>query len=206
MNQIPKIINTIFTDFNCDSVKLKLNTEPFINGSINDVTNWMVKNPLGNVDMKDVKTGITLFFLTCRYNKNDDLIIWLIENKETNLNFTNSNGENILEYLSKCEFNSPLISSRIILILKYHSFDTTIKNQFGDTIFDILCYSGYTDVIKYLFDNGLKIDPENIKNKINKLNEIIKGECDDYWTSDEINNDFLSSTLENVIKYLELTL
>ena len=77
--EIPLKITVLFSDANADTIKIKLDTSPFISGSINSVVNWMVSNPFGNVDMQDIKSGATLFFLACRYNQNNDLIKWLIK-------------------------------------------------------------------------------------------------------------------------------
>lgn len=201
--QKPAHINTLFKDFNGDSVKIKLKTAPFISGSVDDIVNWMISNPIGNIDMEDLTTGITLFFLACRYNPNDEVITWLIETGETKLDFINSKKENIIEYLAKTEFNSPRISSRIILLLKYILFDVNYKNYFGDTFLDIFCYSGYVDVIDHVVKKEIKFSPDKISELIVKVNQIITGECDDYWTTDDVNEQYFFKSLENVIKYLE---
>ena len=201
--EIPKYINALFSDSNGDTIKVKLSTQPFVSGSIDTVVNWMVSNPIGNVDMPDIKSGLTLFFLACRYNPNDDLIIWLIETGETNLGFVNSNGDSVLEYLAKSVFNSPQISSRIKLLLKYHSFEFDRKNKFGDTLFEIFCYSGYLDVIQQICSNGYCPDKENIDYLIKKINSIITEECDDYWSLDEVDEEFLLNSLDKVNVFLE---
>ena len=126
--EIPSHIKVLFKDSNGDSVRIKLDTKPFISGSVDSVVNWMVTNPIGNVDMPDIKTGITLFFLACRYNPNDELITWLIETDETKLSFANSKGDTVLEYLVKLDFNCSAISSRIKLLMKYYPFDLDKKN------------------------------------------------------------------------------
>jgi hypothetical protein len=202
---IPTYINAIFKDENFDCAKVKLETKPFVSGSIDSVINWMVSNPIGNVDMEDIKSHETFFFLACKHNPSDELITWLVETGETNLNFVNSQGENILEYLGKSAFNSPQISSRIKLLLNlgWEKFDLNKPNKFSDSVFDIFCYSGYTDVINYCFLKGFEPSQERIARLIQKINNIITGECDDYWSTDEVNEEFLFQTLEQVLNLLE---
>ncbi len=202
---IPTYINTFFRDANADSVKIKLETKPFVSGSIDSVVNWMVSNPIGNVDMEDNKSHETLFFLACRYNSSDELITWLVETGETNLNFVNSQGENVLEYLGKSAFNSPQISSRIKLLLSlgWDKFDLNKPNNFSDSIFDIFCYSGYLDVINYCFSKGFEPSQEKLTQLIQKINNIITEDCDDYWSTDEVDEEFLFQTLGQVLNLLE---
>ena len=202
--EIPNQIDVLLKDVNNDCIKLKLDTEPFISGSIKQVVNWMVLNPLGNVDMPDIQSGITLFFLACRYNPNNELIIWLIESCETKLSFTNSDGDTVLEYLAKSEFNSPKISARIKLLMSYHLFDLDRQNKYNDSLFDILCYSGYIDIVKYILSNGYEPGQEKQTKLINQVNEIITGECDDYWSTYEIDEDHFYRSLEGIMKLLEL--
>ena len=95
---IPTHIYTIFSDTNGDTLKVKLETKPFISGSIDSVIDWMVSNPIGNVDMEDIKSQETLFFLACKHNPNNELIKWLVESGETQLDFVNSQNENVFEY------------------------------------------------------------------------------------------------------------
>jgi ankyrin repeat protein len=201
--EIPNQIDVIIKDVNQDCIQLKLDTEPFISGSIKSVVNWMVLNPLGNVDISDIQSGITLFFLACRYNPNNELIIWLIESGETKLNFTNSEGDTVLEYLAKSEFNSPEISSRIKLLMNYHLFDLDRQNKYNDSLFDILCYSGYVDIVQCILSNGYEPGQEKQTKLIEKLNDIITGECDDYWSTYEVNEDHFSRSLEGIINLLE---
>ena len=202
---IPTYIHTFFSDSNGDSVKLKLETKPFISGSIDSVVNWMVSNPIGNVDMSDIKSHQTLFFLACKHNPDDELIKWLVQTGETNLNFVNSQGENVIEYLAKSAFNSPQISSRIILLLKlgWDKFDMNKPNKYSDSLFDIFCYSGYLDVINYVLSNGYEPSQEKLSRLIKQINEIITGECDDYWSSDEVDENILLETLKKVLNLLE---
>lgn len=115
---ISSIINALFVDSNGDSIKVKIKTDPFINGSISDIINWMVANPLATIDMEDIKTGITPFFLACEHNKNDDLIEWFIDTNETDLNFINAHGLNIIDYLRKSKVKTPLIANRIKYIIQ----------------------------------------------------------------------------------------
>jgi hypothetical protein len=201
---IPSQINVLFKDTNGNSTEIKLDTKPFISGSVESVINWMVSNPIGNVDMEDITSNVTLFFLACRYNHCDNLITWLIESEETQLNFTNSEGENVLDYLAKSEFNSPEISSRIKLLMKYYSFDLEKKNKYGDSLFDILCYSGYTDVIQYILSNGYEPCKEKQIKLLKKINEIITEECDDYWSTYEINEEHFSCSLETILNILKI--
>lgn len=206
--EIPTHIHTIFSDSNGDSIKVKLETKPFISGSIDSVINWMVSNPIGNVDMTDIKSHDTLFFLACKYNPNDQLITWLVETGETKLNFVNSQGDNVIEYLAKSAFNSPEISSRIKLLLKlgFEQFDLSKPNKHSDSLFDIFGYSGYIDVIEYVFSMGYEPSQEKLTRLIIQINEIITGECDDYWSSDEVDENFLLETLYRVLNLLELKL
>lgn len=204
--EIPSYINILFTDVNGDCIRVKLDTKPFISGSINSVINWMVSNPIGNVDIPDIKSGITLFFLACRYNPNDELITWLIESNETQLDFINPEGDNVIEYLVKSDFNSPEISSRIKLLMKYHSFDLDKKNKHGDSLFDILCYSGYVDIVQYILSNGYELGQEKQTKLLTLINEIITGECDDYWSSYEINEEHFIKSLKSLLNLLELKL
>ncbi len=60
--EIPNQIDVIIKDVNQDCIQLKLDTEPFVSGSIKSVVNWMILNPLGNVDMPDGKSIL-------KYNK-----------------------------------------------------------------------------------------------------------------------------------------
>ena len=114
---ISSIINALFVDSNGDSIKIKIKTDPFINGSISDIINWMVANPLATIDMEDIKSGITPFFLACEHNKNDDLIKWFIDTNETDLNFKNAHGLNIIDYLLKSKVKMPFIANRIEYII-----------------------------------------------------------------------------------------
>jgi hypothetical protein len=202
---IPTYINTIFKDANADSVTIRLETKPFISGTIDSVINWMVSHQIGNVDMQDTKSHETFFFLACKYNPNDELITWLVETGETKLDFVNSQGENVLEYLAKSAFRSPHISSRIKLLLNlgWDKFDLNKPNKFDDSIFDIFCYSGYSDVINYCFSKGFEPSQEKIARLIQKINFIITGECDDYWSTDEVNEEFLFETLDQVLILLQ---
>jgi hypothetical protein len=104
---IPTHINTIFTDSNNDNINVKISTKPFINGSIDDIIDWMVRYQFANIDMEDTKTGETPFFLACRYNTNDNLIKWLIQTDETTLTFENKYKMNVINYLKKhnCDCN-----------------------------------------------------------------------------------------------------
>ena len=203
---IPTHITALFTDSNEDSIKVKLETKPFISGFINSVINWMVSNPIGNVDMEDIKSHETFFFLACKYNPNNELIIWLVETGETQLYFVNSKDENVFEYLAKSAFNSPQISSRLILLIKLgfnkNNFDK--NNKFGDSLFDILCYSGYIDVIKYIFSLGYKPSQEKMNQITKKINKIITGECDEYWSSDEIDEELLIGSLEKILNLFQI--
>ncbi len=201
--EIPQFIHTTFTDANADSVRLKLPTLPFVSGSIDSVVNWMVANPLGNVDMEDKKTGATLFFLACKHNPSDKLIVWLIETGETKLDFVNSQGENVVEYLGKSAFNSPQIFSRIKLLLKYHSFDLDRKNKFQDSLFDIFAYSGYAGLIELVCAGGYVPNIDRVNRLIKQINDIITGQCDDYWSSDEVDSNFLLESLDKVIVVLQ---
>jgi len=201
--EIPKQIDVLIKDVNQDYIQIKLDTEPFISGSIKQVVNWMVLNPLGNVDMPDIQSGITLFFLACRYNSNNELIIWLIESCETKLQFTNSDGDTVLEYLAKSEFNSPKISARIKLLMSYHLFDFDRQNKYNDSLFDILCYSGYVDIVHGILSNGYQPGQEKQTKLLEKLNGIITGECDDYWSTYEINEEHFLNSLEGIRNYLQ---
>jgi hypothetical protein len=107
---IPENINTIFTDSNNDKIKIKLKTKPFINGTIDDIIDWLVLYPIANADMEDIKTGETPFFLACRYNLNDDLIKWFIQLDETNLNFKNKYNMSVIDYLIKHNVDSNRIN------------------------------------------------------------------------------------------------
>jgi hypothetical protein len=201
--EIPPRIIVLFSDANGDSKKIKLDTKPFISGTIDSVINWMVLNPFGNIDMEDIKSGVTLFFLACRYNRNNDLIKWLIKTKETNLDFINSNSENVVEYLATSAFNSPKISSRIKLLLKLHPFNLDKKNKYGDTIFNILCYYGYIDIINYVLFNGYKLDNEKIIFLIERINQIITSKCNNYKYTNNFNNDYLHDSLQNILELLK---
>jgi hypothetical protein len=202
---IPTYINTFFRDANGDSIKIKLETKPFVSGSVDSVINWMVSNQIGNVDMEDIKSYETFFFLACKHNPSDELITWLVETGETKLDFVNSQGENVLEYLGKSAFNSPQISSRIKLLLNlgWDKFDLNKQNKFSDSIFDIFCYSGYLDVINYCFSKGFEPSQERIARLIQKINNIINEDCDDYWSTDEVNEEFLFQTLGQVLNLLQ---
>jgi hypothetical protein len=119
---IPEYINTIFTDLNNDNIRIKLKTKPFINGSIDDIINWMVLYPHANADMEDIKTGETPFFLACRYNSNNDLIKWFIQLDETNLNFKNKHNMSVIDYLSnhKSDSDKVDIPNRIKLLSEFN--------------------------------------------------------------------------------------
>ena len=203
--EIPNQIDVLFKDLNGNSSQIKLDTKPFIFGSVDSVVNWMVANPIGNVDMPDITqwAGVTLFFLACRYNPNNELIIWLIESGETKLQFTNSEGDTVLEYLAKSEFNSPEISARIKLLMSYHLFDLDRQNKFNDSLFDILCYSGYVDIVQGILSNGYELGQEKQIELLEKINDIITGECDDYWSTYEVDEDHFSRSLESIKKLLE---
>lgn len=200
---IPSYINAIFTDSNADSVKVKLVTKPFISGTIDDVINWMVLNQIATVDMEDIKTGITPFFLACQHNPNDDLFKWLIQTHETDLKFKNKKNINVIEYLLRSEFNSPVISNRIKYILHNQKFDYTEKNNLGDTLFDLLCYSGYLDIVNMLVTNGsLYLSPDKIKVIITRINSMITGEYIDYWSIPNVNEQYFYKSLDNIVQYL----
>jgi len=121
---IPEYINTIFTDLNNDNdnIRIKLKTKPFINGSIDDIIDWMVLYPHANADMEDIKTGETPFFLACRYNSNNDLIKWFIQLDETNLNFKNKHNMSVIDYLSnhKSDSDKVDIPNRIKLLSDFN--------------------------------------------------------------------------------------
>jgi len=203
--EIPNQIDVLFKDLNGNSSQIKLDTKPFIFGSVDSVVNWMVANPIGNVDMPDITqwAGVTLFFLACRYNPNNELIIWLIESGETKLQFTNSEGDTVLEYLAKSEFNSPEISTRIKLLMSYHLFDLDRQNKYNDSLFDILCYSGYVDIVHGILSNGYELGQEKQIELLEKINDIITGECDDYWSTYEVDQDHFFTSLESIKQLLK---
>jgi len=119
---IPEYINTIFTDLNNDNIRIKLKTKPFINGTIDDIIDWLVLYPIANADMEDIKTGETPFFLACRYNLNDDLIKWFIQLDETNLNLKNKHNMSVIDYLSNHKSNSDKVDilNRIKLLSDFN--------------------------------------------------------------------------------------
>ena len=204
---IPSNINALFSDSNGDSVKVKINTKPFITGSIDDIVNWMVANQIATVDMEDTKTGVTPFFLACRHNPNDDLFKWLIQTQETNLSFKNKKNLNVIEYLIRSEFNSPTLSHRIKYILNNKKFDYMAKNNLGDTLFDQFCYSGYLDIVSILVTHGaIYLSPDKIEIIIKKINKIIAGECTDYYPIENVNEQHFIKSLENIVQYLTVVL
>ena len=77
------------------------------------------------------------------------------------------------------------------------------KNKHKDSLFDILCYSGYVDIVQYILSNGYELGQEKQTKLLKQINEIITGECDDYWSSYEINEDYFSRSLEGILNLLE---
>ncbi len=209
---IIKHINTYFTDVNNDSIKVKLDTKPFIDGNVDDIVNWMVKHQFGNVNMEDNKTGETPFFIACLHNKSDDMVEWLITSKEANLLYQNRYGECVIKYMLRSKFNSKTVTNRIKLLLKYYPYDFIHKEQVEDedelfieeSLLELAAYGGYVDVIKYLNKTGLQIDAITKNNIINKINNIINGKCNEYWTTDDVNPDIFYNTLDSVVQYLQI--
>lgn len=200
---IPLNINALFSDSNGDSIRVKIDTKPFIYGDIDDIINWMVLNQIATVDMEDIKTGITPFFLACQYNPNDDLIKWLIQTHETNLSFKNNKKLNVIEYLIRSKFNSQIISNRIKYILDFQKFDYNEKNDLDDTLFEQLCYSGYLDIVNILVTNGsIYLSPDKIEMIIRQISKIITGECTDYWPTSSVDEHHFNKSLDNIIQYL----
>ncbi len=150
-----KQINTHFYDTNGDDVVVKIATKPFINGGIDDVVNWMVQYQYANVNMEDSDTGDTFFFLACLNNPNDDLIKWLIETGEVDLNYENYHGENVIDYLCVNSFNSEFIENRIKILLDYHTFDFNKVNYKGESKFEHICITGNYNIVKHLVEKKL---------------------------------------------------
>jgi hypothetical protein len=201
--EIPKKLTVLFSDNNGYSMRVKLETCAFISGTQNSVIKWMVLYPYGNVDMEDIKSYVTLFFLACRYNPNTELIRWLIITRETDLNFVNSNNENVVEYLAKSSFNSQKISSRIKLLLKYHKYNLDKITKKGETLFNLLCYSGYSNIIEYVLLNGYKLEKESIIYLIKKIEEMQCGKNTDYWSIEKVNEYYFYDSLEGVLELLK---
>jgi hypothetical protein len=87
--------------------------------------------------------------------------------------------------------------------MNYHLFDLDRQNKYNDSLFDILCYSGYVDIVQCILSNGYEPCQEKQTKLIEKLNDIITGECDDYWSTYEVNEDHFSRSLEGIINLLE---
>ena len=199
----PKNIKTYFTDQNNDSILLNINTDAFAFGTINDIINFMVKNPLANTTTENHKTGDTLFFYASEYNPNDDVIQWLINSDEYDINYRNSCGENVIEYLIKSKFNSDKIYSRIKFILDMGLFDINQKNNSNESLLEIASYCGYLQLVKFLIGNGFIYDKEMIQIIIKKLDSICVGECDDYFSLNDKNKEKYLNTLNPIIDYLK---
>ena len=87
--------------------------------------------------------------------------------------------------------------------LGWNKWDLNKPNRYSDSLFDIFCYSGYLDVIEYVGSLGYEPSQEKLTWLIKQINNIITGECDDYWSGDEVDEDFLLETLDKVLNLLE---
>ncbi len=174
-------MNTAFSDENGDEIIVKISTEPFVKGNINDVINWMVKYQYGHVNMEDNDGGYgyTFFFIACLHNPNDDLIKWLIETNEADLDYENYFGLNVIEFLA---FNikyfdkayEEFIEKRAKLILDMHTFDFNKKDNDSITKFQKICRNGNYKIVKHLVTNNhVKLDLQIINDTVNNLNQLI---------------------------------